>query len=196
MYWKNQQSTYVSKKRFFFRTWTMFSALTFSIILCCTTYILLEKLITKIKNNKVSVTAQNLIQASQIGISLVELQGTSENAQKHQEEFEECDTESRANEVSDRQVTYQANPNIGPDGKNKSVLGLSGIFVMALTGIIMSIPFFGQVFLDWKLGYLNIVVSYLIPNIMVSFILPIVFFIRQPKCLMVILESLYIPICC
>ena len=174
----------------------MFSALTFSIILCCTTYILLEKLITKIKNNKVSVTAQNLIQASQIGISLVELQGTSENAQKHQEEFEECDTESRANEVSDRQVTYQANPNIGPDGKNKSVLGLSGILVMALTGIIMSIPFFGQVFLDWKLGYLNIVVSYLIPNIMVSFILPIVFFIRQPKCLTVILESLSIPICC
>ena len=169
----------------------MFSAVTFGLILCCTTYIAISKLMTKIRNNKVSVTGQNLIQASQIGISLVELQGTSENAQKH---VEECDTESSANEVSNRQATYQANPNIGPDGKNKSVLGLSGIFVMALTGILMSIPFFGQVFLDWELGYLNIVVSYLIPNIMVSFILPIVFFVRQPKCLRVILESLSIPI--
>ena len=171
----------------------MFSVVTFSIILCCTTYILLEKLITRIKNNKVSITGQNLVLASQIGISLVEIQGTSENVQKHQD-VEECDTESSDNEVPNRQVTYQANPNIGPDGKNKSVLGLSGIFAMALTGIIMSIPFFGQVFLDWKLGYLNIVVSYLIPNIMVSFILPIVFFVRQPKCLMVILESLSVPI--
>ena len=171
----------------------MFTAITVGLILCCTTYIAISKLITRIKNNKVSVTGQNLILASQIGISLVELQGTSENAQKHQN-VEECDTESSANEVPNRQVTYQANPNIGPDGKNKSVLGLSGIFVMALTGIIMSIPFFGQVFLDWELGYLNIVVSYLIPNIMVSFILPIVFFVRQPKCLRVILESLSIPI--
>ena len=173
----------------------MFTAITVGLILCCTTYIAISKLITRIKNNKVSVTGQNLILASQIGISLVELQRTSENAQKHQD-VEECDTESRANEVPNRQITYQSNPNIGPDGKNKSVLGLSGILVMALTGIIMSIPFFGQVFLDWKLGYLNIVVSYLIPNIMVSFILPIVFFIRQPKCLTVILESLSIPICC
>ena len=139
----------------------MFTAITVGLILCCTTYIAISKLITRIKNNKVSVTGQNLILASQIGISLVELQGTSENAQKHQN-VEECDTESSANEVPNRQVTYQANPNIGPDGKNKSVLGLSGIFVMALTGIIMSIPFFGQVFLDWELGYLNIVVSYLI----------------------------------
>ena len=173
----------------------MFSAVTFGLILCCTTYIVISKLSSKIKNNKVSVTGLNLIQASQIGISLVELQRTSENAQKHQEDDEECGTESRANEVSNRQVTYQANPNISPDGKNKSVLGLSGIFVMALTGIIMSIPFFGQVFFDWELGYLNIVVSYLIPNIMVSFILPIVFFVRQPKCLIVIFESLSIPIC-
>ena len=117
----------------------MFTAITVGLILCCTTYIAISKLITRIKNNKVSVTGQNLILASQIGISLVELQGTSENAQKHQN-VEECDTESSANEVPNRQVTYQANPNIGPDGKNKSVLGLSGIFVMALTGIIMSIP--------------------------------------------------------
>ena len=94
----------------------MFSAVTFGLILCCTTYIAISKLMTKIRNNKVSVTGQNLIQASQIGISLVELQGTSENAQKH---VEECDTESSANEVSNRQATYQANPNIGPDGKNK-----------------------------------------------------------------------------
>ena len=84
----------------------MFSAVTFGLILCCTTYIAISKLMTKLKNNKVSVTGLNLIQASQIGISLVELQGTSKNAQKHQD-VEECDTESRANEVPNRQITYQ-----------------------------------------------------------------------------------------
>ena len=82
------------------------------------------------------------------------------------------------------------NPPESEDGKNKSMLGLGGIVSLLITSNSYVVIYIGSTYFDWETNYLVAAFTYLSTNIIVSFVLPFMFFVRQPKCIQTVFNIL------
>ena len=83
-----------------------------------------------------------------------------------------------------------ANPPDPQNSKSKSVLGLGGIVSLLITSNSYVVIYVGSTYYEWQTNYIIAAFTYLSTNIIVSFVLPFMFFVRQPKCIQTVFNIL------
>lgn len=83
------------------------------------------------------------------------------------------------------------NPNIGTDGKNKSILGKCGTVFASLLMMVVLLPFFLTEIFETKFEPEWHKLYFLLPNIVPTFLIPALFYVTNPKSFLIIKDLIY-----
>ena len=76
---------------------------------------------------------------------------------------------------------FNLNPNIGPNGKNKSIVGPFVAGIATIVFIVSYLPFILIESFSADFGSLWDIISFLLPTIIPTFLIPIMFYFTTPK---------------
>ena len=76
---------------------------------------------------------------------------------------------------------FNLNPNIGPNGKNKSIVGPFVAGIATIVFIVSYLPFILIESFSADFGSLWDIISFLLPTIIPTFLIPIMFHFSTPK---------------
>ena len=86
---------------------------------------------------------------------------------------------------------FNLNPNIGKDGKNKSILGKCGTIIASILLSISLLPFFVTELFGAKVESEWHKLFFLLPNIVPTFLIPALFYFTNPRSFCIIKDIMF-----
>ena len=168
----------------------VFTFVVSSIVIFCFLFIILKKLMKYLKQNTAIFNKTENQVENPMDLSLPTCQESKNKPNDPEPSSNESKVKTDKELGLDFDVEDFINPPEPENGKNKSILGLGGIASLLLTCSSYVILMIGGVYFDWKIDYVMATLMYLLTNIIISFVLPVMFFVRQPKCIQIVFNTL------
>lgn len=174
-----------------FRTVVVFTFVVSSISIFCFLYIQLKKFFKYLKQNTTIFNKTQNQLKTPVNHELPTYQESGTNSENP------GGPSSNENKITtDKELGLDfdekdfANPPDPQNSKSKSVLGLGGIVSLLITSNSYVVIYVGSTYYEWQTNYIIAAFTYLSTNIIVSFVLPFMFFVRQPKCIQTVFNIL------